>query len=123
MKKYIAVFAALLVLFAVRGGNEQKEPPKMMAKSNIVAEVPKPEPDMVPPVVLPKEELPKPKEPQVKKSGPVYSLGYVGNKKTRKFHHVGCGSVSKMKAANRVSLNSRGDAISRGYSPCSRCNP
>ena len=123
MKKYLVALAVLLVFFAVSGSDGQKEAPKPVVKSNIAAETQKPEADKVPPVVLPKEEPPKAKEPQVKKSSPEYGLGYVGNKNTRKFHRVGCGSVAKMKASNKVSLKSRDDAISRGYSPCNRCNP
>lgn len=125
MKKFFAVLVVVVIFFAVgRGDDSPKEAPRTVAKSNIVADTQKPKADEVPPVVLPKEEPVKvEKEPQVKKSGPEYGIGYVGNRNTRKFHRVGCESIARMKASNRVSLNGRDEAVRKGYSPCSRCNP
>lgn len=48
---------------------------------------------------------------------------YIGNKNTHKFHYSWCSSVKKMKESNKVYLNSRDDAINRGYVPCKNCNP
>ena len=48
---------------------------------------------------------------------------YIGNKNSHVFHKVTCTSVSDMKEKNKVVLNSREEAIERGYKPCSRCLP
>lgn len=54
---------------------------------------------------------------------PETTTPYVGNANSKKFHRTGCSSVTDMKKGNRVPLSSREDAISRGYTPCQRCNP
>ena len=51
------------------------------------------------------------------------SATYVGNVKTRKYHREGCGSVNRMKAANRTYFDSSSSARSAGYIPCSICRP
>ena len=48
---------------------------------------------------------------------------YIGNRNTKKFHYPSCSSVSKMKDSNKVILNSRDEAIDKGYVPCKNCNP
>ena len=48
---------------------------------------------------------------------------YVGNKGTKKFHEPSCSSVSDMKDKNKVILDSREEAIKKGYKPCKKCNP
>lgn len=48
---------------------------------------------------------------------------YVGNANSRVFHSASCGSVGQMKEHNKVSLNSKADAIDQGFKPCGRCNP
>ncbi|MBO2517603.1 MAG: hypothetical protein CW338_10115, partial [Clostridiales bacterium] len=48
---------------------------------------------------------------------------YVGNKNSKKFHYPSCDSVREMKEANRVPFFSRDEAVSFGYTPCSRCQP
>lgn len=48
---------------------------------------------------------------------------YVGNKNTKTFHEPSCSSVSDMKDKNKVILDSREEAIKKGYSPCKKCNP
>ena len=53
---------------------------------------------------------------------PEITTPYVGNANSKKFHRTGCSSVTDMKKGNRVPLSSREDAISRGYTPCQRCN-
>lgn len=48
---------------------------------------------------------------------------YIGNRNTKKFHWPSCSSVSDMKAKNKVTLEGRDEAISKGYTPCGRCHP
>lgn len=49
--------------------------------------------------------------------------GYVGNKNSKKFHVAGCSSVGNMNPGNKVTFNSRDEAISNGYVPCKICKP
>lgn len=51
------------------------------------------------------------------------SIKYIGNKNTKKFHYPDCSSVDDMKESNKITLNSRDEAIKKGYKPCGRCNP
>ena len=48
---------------------------------------------------------------------------YIGNKKFKKFHYASCSSVKDMKEKNKVELNTREEAIEKGYVPCKNCNP
>ena len=48
---------------------------------------------------------------------------YIGNANTKKFHEASCSSVKKMSEKNKVALESRDIAISRGFEPCANCNP
>lgn len=49
---------------------------------------------------------------------------YVLNTNTKKFHKPGCSSVEKISPSNYdTSSDSRDALMSRGYSPCKRCNP
>lgn len=49
---------------------------------------------------------------------------YVLNTNSKKFHLPTCSSVSDMSPKNRQDVSaSRDELISRGYSPCKRCNP
>lgn len=48
---------------------------------------------------------------------------YIGNKKSKKFHYASCSSVKDMKEKNKVELNTREEAIEKGYVPCKNCNP
>lgn len=52
---------------------------------------------------------------------PAVSTSYIGNSKTKKFHESSCSYLPD--ASNQVSLDTRDDAVSRGYSPCGHCNP
>lgn len=51
------------------------------------------------------------------------SVSYIGNANTMKFHRSGCASVKKMAENNKVPIESRQEAIDRGYVPCKNCNP
>ena len=53
----------------------------------------------------------------------VLASNYVGNANSRKFHFANCSFVGKMNPNNRVSFNSRDEAINAGYVPCKRCKP
>ncbi|MBR4502267.1 MAG: hypothetical protein IKP22_10330 [Clostridia bacterium] len=71
---------------------------------------------------------PTPKPTKTPKPAPVYesvpsSGPYIGNKNTKKFHYPWCSSVGKMKASNKVQLDTREEAIRLGYVPCKNCNP
>lgn len=48
---------------------------------------------------------------------------YIGNKRSMKFHRPDCISVRKMSESNKVRLNSRHEAVSKGYISCRYCNP
>ncbi|MCE7700122.1 MAG: hypothetical protein K8E24_015280, partial [Methanobacterium paludis] len=51
------------------------------------------------------------------------SGAYIGNSNTKVFHHASCRYVSKMNSENKVSFNTRQDAINAGYRPCKVCDP
>ncbi len=53
----------------------------------------------------------------------VLASSYVGNANSLKFHYADCSSANKMNPANRVSFNTRDEAINAGYVPCKRCKP
>lgn len=46
---------------------------------------------------------------------------FIGNKNSKKFHKEDCASLPVEK--NRVTLESREEAIALGYEPCGSCNP
>lgn len=46
---------------------------------------------------------------------------YIGNKNSNKFHTQSCKALPSSK--NQIKLNSREEAINKGYSPCKICNP
>lgn len=48
---------------------------------------------------------------------------YIGNSNTGKFHEVSCRWGQKISENNKVTFDSRNDAISQGYHPCKVCNP
>lgn len=64
--------------------------------------------------------------PQYNNSGNMQnsnSKAYCGNKNSKVFHKIDCGSVSKMKESNKAYFNDRATAIQSGYKPCSNCEP
>jgi hypothetical protein len=56
-------------------------------------------------------------------SPPAVECPYIGNSNTGKFHHFWCSSVDDMKEEHKVCLQSREEAINKGYEPCGNCNP
>ena len=48
---------------------------------------------------------------------------YCGNKNSKVLHKNSCGSVSKMKDANKVFYKSKEEALNQGYKPCGSCKP
>ncbi len=48
---------------------------------------------------------------------------YIGNKNTGVFHYPTCSSVKKMADKNKVGLESKEEAISKGFRSCQICNP
>lgn len=51
------------------------------------------------------------------------SANYIGNRNTWKFHYKDCRAERSMKEHNRIYLENREDAISRGMVPCKICRP
>ncbi len=48
---------------------------------------------------------------------------YVGSVNSNKFHYPSCGYANRIRSYNLITFSSRSQALSSGYSPCSRCNP
>lgn len=59
------------------------------------------------------------KEPSQSPSPPTHK--YIGNKNSKKFHHLNCSDLPA--EHNRVYLYSRQEAIDGGFVPCKLCNP
>lgn len=51
------------------------------------------------------------------------SYSYIGNCNSGIFHRSTCASVKRMNEENKVGLESRQEAIDRGYTPCKNCRP
>lgn len=51
------------------------------------------------------------------------TFSYIGNKNSKKFHIDTCSGAQDIKKENKVSFESREDAVNKGYSPCKTCNP
>lgn len=51
------------------------------------------------------------------------TYSYVGNKNSKVFHSLNCGSLNNMKDKNKVYFGTRNEATDKGYSPCGTCNP
>lgn len=77
------------------------------------------------------EETQEVAEPVVEAPAPVEAssstqatqINYVGNANSYKFHEVDCSSVDQMNESNKVFMETREEAIDRGFEPCQRCNP
>lgn len=53
----------------------------------------------------------------------VLASNYFGNMSSKKFHYADCSAAKKIKPANRISFNSRDEAVSNDYVPCKICKP
>lgn len=81
---------------------------------------PQPEPEPAPapaPAPAPEPE-PEPAPAVAEPVGP----SVIGNKNSKVYHELGCGSVNKMKDSNKVPMDSAEIAQSRGYKPCQNCH-
>ena len=124
------------------------DPPAVVettARDNVANPKPAPEPAPAPepepepePVPVPEEkpqaasDLPEPTsepvsepqpepEPEPVAAEPV-GPAVIGNKNSKVYHELGCGSVSKMKDSNKVPIDSAEIAQSKGYKPCQNCH-
>lgn len=57
------------------------------------------------------------------KTAQTKSYSYIGNCNSGIFHRSTCPSVKRMNDENKVELESRQDAVDRGYKSCKNCNP
>ena len=48
---------------------------------------------------------------------------YIGNINSHVFHLAACNSVKSMSEKNKITFQSRDEAIAQGYKPCDRCRP
>ena len=105
---------------------EPAKDPEPVAEPEPVKE-PEPQPDpapAAPPAASSQpSEPPAAKEPEPEPAPEPVAQTYVGNSNTMKFHKPNCSSVEDIAADNKVTLDSRDSAISKGYQPCKRCNP
>ena len=53
----------------------------------------------------------------------LYDTPYIGNSYRMTFHHRNCDSVDQMNPKNQVPLETRQEAIDKGYHPCGNCRP
>ncbi len=60
-------------------------------------------------------------EPTNSTEPPATATVYIGNKNSQIFHSPDCSSLPKEE--NRIYFDSRSDALSAQYTPCSRCKP
>lgn len=99
---------------------------------------PEPAPEPAAPAVVPesnpqptadlKEQVQEPEpapasepEPEPVAAEPV-GPAVIGNKNSKVYHELDCGSVSKMKDSNKVPMDSAEIAQSKGYKPCQNCH-
>ena len=62
-----------------------------------------------------------PKPQQTEKTALTEINGYIGNSNSKKFHLPSCRTLPAER--NQVYLNTRDEAIQKGYAPCQNCNP
>ena len=48
---------------------------------------------------------------------------YIGNKQSKIFHNPECSSARSISDENKVSFDSREEALNAGFRPCKRCKP
>lgn len=51
------------------------------------------------------------------------SASFIGNSSSHIFHKPDCSSAENMKDGNKVTFESRDEAVVAGYTPCKRCSP
>lgn len=81
---------------------------------------PEPEPEEPAPVIVPAAPVDPPKE-EVPAVVP-QTASVIGNKNTKKYHVPSCSSVTDIKEANKITLESAEAAQAAGYVPCKRCH-
>lgn len=80
---------------------------------------PEPEPEPAPAPAPEPEPEPEPEKPAaVEPVGPAV----IGNKNSKVYHELDCGSVKKMKDSNKVNFDSADAAKAKGYDPCQNCH-
>ena len=80
---------------------------------------PAPEPEPAPAPDPKPEPVPEPETPAA--AEPV-EQGVIGNKNSKKYHEIGCGSIADMKESNKIKIESAEAALAKGYEPCQRCH-
>lgn len=53
----------------------------------------------------------------------VSTASYIGNKNSKKFHLSTCSGARDIKEENKVTFDSREEAVNNNYTPCKTCNP
>ena len=56
-------------------------------------------------------------------SAALYDTPYIGNSYRGTFHYRECESVGQMNPRNQVPLQTREEAIEKGFRPCGNCRP
>ena len=110
-KESMSEASASTVISAVDSFVEPEPVPQATEDSSVADSEPEPEP------------IPEPDPEPAPEPEPEPTVEYIGNRNSKKFHELSCGSVDDMKAKNKVKLYSREEAISRGFDPCGRCKP
>lgn len=80
---------------------------------------PAPEPEPAPAPDPKPEPAPEPETPAA--AEPV-KQGVIGNKNSKKYHEIGCGSIADIKESNKIKIESAEAALAKGYEPCQRCH-
>ncbi len=63
-------------------------------------------------------------EPKEEPEADAWTMEYILNTNTMKFHYPDCSSVRQMSDANKQEyVGTREDLIAKGYDPCGRCQP
>lgn len=85
--------------------------------------VPQPEPESEPDPTPPPAPQPDPKpEPEKPAASEPVGPAVIGNKNSKVYHELDCGSVKKMKDSNKVSFDNADAAKAKGYDPCQNCH-
>ena len=71
------------------------------------------------PDVIPVEDV----VPSAPQSSFENSASFIGNSSSHIFHKPDCSSAENMKDGNKVTFESRDEAVAAGYTPCKRCSP